>query len=117
MMTTSLAVKLTAGAAAAALTTGGALAATGELPDPAQRTVADGAARFGLDLPGASVGLDADGHAEQDGADTGSVTDTVVDTLTGATSGSVSGSGEGHVSDDGSAEAETDLEGEVGTDG
>lgn len=65
MLNASLALKLTAGATAA-LTAGGALAITGNLPDPAQRAVADGAAQVGIDLPGAAAEVGGSGGAGSD---------------------------------------------------
>lgn len=59
------ALKLAAGAMAAAAATGGGLAATGNLPDAAQRGVASVAERIGIDLP--SPALDAPGRPDLPG--------------------------------------------------
>lgn len=48
---TSLVAKITAGCAAATLAVGGTLAATGNLPDGAQKATADAAAHIGITLP------------------------------------------------------------------
>lgn len=62
--TASIAAKIAAGSVAATLAVGGSLAATGNLPDPAQEFAADAAAHVGITLPRPGVSAGVSGALE-----------------------------------------------------
>lgn len=78
MLSTTIGIRIAA-AAAAALTATGGLAVTGNLPEPAQNTVADIGASVGLDLPTADGSAEADGRSDTDAGRGGSGVDVGVD--------------------------------------